>query len=392
MARLLGRRGARYARLGVVLTTLVVTLGACLPLSAPGTTSSVQLVSTSTTGGWKYDYYRNTAYPCAISGYQTFVIGTEVGSSTTQPRPLWAFMHGGGAGYFDVNGNPVPGSGQKTEEPASRLLQGITANGVLASIRADAAGFRTLAVSYCSHDIYSGVNTTDPNNPNTTPEGKPRRTNGALATKAAIQFAHSQYPTTKTFLHGGSAGSVGTFSVAWSMQLQGIAPAGLVADASVVNREAMLAAYEQGVCTDKNDSARAAAIAARVHPDLANPNNSTDRLVSTGRLTVPIMHVWNHGDKNTCGAAPVACPLRDGSQLTLGITDCIHEPLRAAIAAQGPVSRSANLPVCVDNDPIPDCSVHVVTPKAGLVNTDPASPADYVGAVMTWVRARLADN
>jgi len=104
------------------------------------------------------------------------------------------------------------------------------------------------------------------------------------------------------------------------------------------------------------------------------------------------MHVWNHGDTNTCGAAPVACPLRDGSQLTLGITDCIHEPLRAAIAAQGPVSRSANLPVCVDNDPIPDCSVHVVTPKAGLVNTDPASPADYVGAVMTWVRARLADN
>ena len=36
----------------------------------------------------------------------------------------------------------------------------------MAKVRDDAAGFRTLAVSYCSHDIYAGVLSTDPNNPN----------------------------------------------------------------------------------------------------------------------------------------------------------------------------------------------------------------------------------
>src|SRR4029077_8616311 len=132
---------------------------------------------------------------------------------------------------------------------------------LLLLIRNDPAGFRTVSVSYCSHDIYAGANSTDPHNPNTTPHGKARTTNRVLATKAAIQYAQSLYPTTKTFLHGTSAGSVGTFSVAWSMQLQGVAPAGIVADASVVNIEGRNAAYNQGLCTDDNDPARGAAIA-----------------------------------------------------------------------------------------------------------------------------------
>ena len=114
--------------------------------------------------------------------------------------------------------------------------------------------------------------------------------------------------------------------------------------------------------------------------------------MADGRLTVPLMHIWNHGDVNTCGSVPIVCPLRNGSQVTLGVTDCIHEPMRATIAALGPTARSANLPVCVDNDATPDCSVHVVTNKTGLVNTDPASPADYLAAIMGWVHARLADT
>ncbi len=68
----------------LTVLALVVLAAACtLPLSTPGSTTAIQFVSTSTTDGWKYDYYRNTAYPCAISGYQTFVIGTKVGSSNT---------------------------------------------------------------------------------------------------------------------------------------------------------------------------------------------------------------------------------------------------------------------------------------------------------------------
>jgi hypothetical protein len=33
----------------------------------------------------------------------------------------------------------------------------------------------------------------------------------------------------------------------------------------------------------------------------------------------------------------------------------------------------------------------VVTTSSSLTNTDPSSPADYLGTIMRWVRARLAD-
>jgi hypothetical protein len=46
----------------------------------------------------------------------------------------------------------------------------------------------------------------------------------ALATKAAIQFARDRFATPKHFLHGGSAGSIGTYSAGWALQQQGLAP------------------------------------------------------------------------------------------------------------------------------------------------------------------------
>src|SRR5205807_322974 len=105
------RGGRTMRRLGglIVSGVVVFAVSACSPpLETPGDVSSVQLVSSSNLNGWKYDYYRNNAYPCSISGFQTFVIGTKIGSSTAAPAPLWTFMHGGGAGYFDTNGNPIP--------------------------------------------------------------------------------------------------------------------------------------------------------------------------------------------------------------------------------------------------------------------------------------------
>ena len=77
-------------------------------------------------------------------------------------------MHGGGFGYFDADGHADPSTGQKVEESATSLTQRLTDGGLMTKVRDDAAGFRTLAVSYCSHDIYAGVISTDPNNPNTT--------------------------------------------------------------------------------------------------------------------------------------------------------------------------------------------------------------------------------
>src|SRR5690242_20024896 len=101
----------------LVVLALVMVAAGCTPLlSSPGDTSKISLVSSSTIDGWRYDYYRDSAYPCSISGYQTFVIGTRVGSSNTSAQPLWVFMHGGGAGYFDADGNPIPSAKQKVEE------------------------------------------------------------------------------------------------------------------------------------------------------------------------------------------------------------------------------------------------------------------------------------
>ncbi len=56
-------------------------------------------------------------------------------------------------------------------------------------------------------------------------------------TKAATQFTTDRFATTKHFLHGASAGSIGVYSAAWSLQQQGPAPAGIVADSFVLNQE-----------------------------------------------------------------------------------------------------------------------------------------------------------
>ena len=241
---------------GTVLAIVgaLVAAGCVVPLSTAGSTASIELVSSSTSGGWKFDYYRNRAYPCSVSGFQTFVVGTKVGSSATAVAPLYTFMHGGGFGYFDASGAPIPSTGQKVEETAASLRARLTSSGLSTLVKADAAGFRTLAVSYCNHDLYAGVVSPDPHNPNLDANGKPRTTNGVLEVKAAVQFVQQTYPTSKFFLYGGSAGSAGTFGVAWALQQGGNPPAGILADASVVNQEAFSVGFNAGIsCSANND-------------------------------------------------------------------------------------------------------------------------------------------
>ena len=142
--------------------------------------------------------------------------GNEGGIVTHGHSPLWVWMHGGGVGYFDTSGTPRPDGTQMTENSASSLQASLTNAGLSANIQADPAGFRMLAVSYCSRDIYSGTGQTDPNNPNKNADGSARTTNGLQATKAAVAFTEATYPTSKYFLAGGSAGSAGAYYVAWS--------------------------------------------------------------------------------------------------------------------------------------------------------------------------------
>jgi hypothetical protein len=383
----------RRAALAALALPLVLLVSGCAFVGEPGKTSQIKFVGSTTAGGYKFDQYRNLAYPCSISGYQTFVIGTKVGSSDTQTKPLWVRMRGGGVGFFDSSGRPQPSAGNKSEESAATSIGFLNPNGLMRLVRDDPLGFRLVSVSMCNHDIYSGGDTPDPNNPNTLPDGTPRTVNGLFATKAAIQFTLAKYPTSKFLLHGTSAGSAGALSVSWGLQAQGIPPAGSVVDSGVVNGEWEQAQFDQGTCADggPRSPAAIAAIRARTQFQLADVNNEPDKLVSRGDLTVPLLHTWSSADPNVCGATPMSCPLRDGTTVTMGAADCVHEPLRAAIAGLGPGSKSRNLRVCVSPAGQPgSCATHVVTNKE-TPNTDPASPADYNGAILDWVHARLGD-
>ena len=383
----------RRLMIAVLVATLGFAASGCLAL--PGSTGQIALIDTTTVNGWRLDTYRNTAYPCSISGYQTFTIGTRIDTLPSTTAPLWVFLHGGGSGFFDTSGEPQPDATQMTEEPAAAQRNNLmTSTGLLGQVRADPLGYRLLAVSYCNRDGYGGTGQVDPDNPNLLADGSSRRTNGMLATKAAIQYTMANHTTSATILHGASAGSAGAYEVAWGLQLQGAPPAGVVADASVLNIEATAAAYAQGACTQAGDSpAGQEALGAHVDPVVASTANEPDRLVADGRLTVPLLHIWNHDDVRSCGNHVLACPLRDGTTVTATVTDCKHAPLAAAIEAQGAATTSRNLPLCVTTgDHAYPCDKHQVTIAAvGLSNTDPSSPADYMTTIMQWADARAAN-
>jgi alpha-tubulin suppressor-like RCC1 family protein len=379
----------RWLMLLVVVALGAAVLPGCLVI--PGDTSQIALVSSSTVDGWQFDYYRNSAYPCAAGGFQTFVVGTRVGTSAATPAPLWVSMHGDGVGWFDSAGNPQPDANQMSEESASSLQATLTNAGLVDRIRNSPAGFRLLAVSYCDQDRYGGTGQSDVNNPTLNGDGSQHLTNGLQATKAAIQFVRAQYVTSKFYLGGVGAGSAGAFYAGYALQQSGMPPAGVVGDSGVVNAAQGLAAYQQGVCSSPEYAQGAFnTVAQRVDPAIADSNNEIDKLIARGDFKVPVLHVWNRGDTDTCGNTPMQCPLPNNTVITLGATDCNHRPLADAIAAaQGPSSRSMNLPVCVDDDPIPDCSLHVVTTTAGLTNTEPATQSDYLAAIVNWVESRV---
>lgn len=378
-----------------VLALVLVGLTACQPLREPADVSMISKVGSSTVDGWRYDFYRNTAYPCSVSGYQTFLIATRVGSSATATRPLWVHMHGGGVGYFSPDGVPREAGGREstmfmTEEGGPALGAELGKGDLMERIRDEPDGFRMMAVSMCNRDIYGGDDTPDPNNPNTTPDGETRTANGFFATKAAVQFALDLYPTNDYFLHGTSAGSYGSYSVSWGLEQQGIPPTGIVADSGVLNPPWLDAQVDGENCAPR-EAARAI-IDERLHPDIGEPDNAPDLLVARGELTVPILQVWSAGDFLGCGLKPMACPLRDGSTVTMGSVDCQNELMRATIAAEGPESQSLSMRLCVDRPQTPmPCDEHVPTVRDGL-NTDPAWPADFTAPILDWVRARLADE
>jgi len=385
------RRGLKRTVGLITVGVLALGLSACeAPFDSPANSSQIVKVEESVTSdGWKYELFRNLAFPCSLEGYQTFVIASKVGDSASTSRPLWVRMRGGGSGWFEADRTPFQGGENMTEDGMTILRSQLRQPGLSTRIRNHPAGFRGLAVSMCNRDTYGGANNPDPNNFDA--NGKQRTTNGLLATKAAIQFTLVRHATSDFFLAGGSAGSAGTYHVGWSLEEQGLAPAGIVADGGIRNDAWETARLAQGICNSPYGSPEwEAKFSPRVHSQLRAPAAQPHLLVASGQLTVPVMQVWTHGDATTCADVPMSCPIPGAPSVTMGASDCKNEPLRAAIVAQGPSGRSKSLGVCVTNGATP-CNVHVST-RMELPNTDPALPADYLSLITDWVEDRLADG
>lgn len=365
-----------------------------LAFDDPGDTSQiVEVDELVTPDGWRYEHFRNLAYECSLpnadgsTGYQSFVIGTRVSDPEAAERPLWVRMRGGGAGWFDETGTVQPDASVMREEGPTSLGNRLRGNGLAGRINEHPAGFRGLSVSMCNRDLYGGAGNADPNN--IALNGNQRSTSGLLATKAAIAFTMDRYASSDFFLHGGSAGSVGSYHVAWSLQEQGTPPAGIVADGGIRNDQWEFDRLAQDTCDSRyGGPVMVEAFSPRVHSQLRGPEAQAHELVSSGTLEVPVAQVWSLGDPTSCGAIPMVCNLPGGA-VVMGATDCKNEPLRAAIGAEGPESPSLSLGVCVTATTSTEpCDVHVST-RLDLPNTNPDYPEDYLGTLVDWVDARL---
>jgi hypothetical protein len=396
----LGGSGLPAAAQGTDVPSQTSTGSPAVPaIGAPGSTNRITLVASRVQDGWRYDQYRNPAYPCAVSGDNTFIIATALGTPTNALRPLWVYMHGGGFGYFDDTGTPQPNTWHMTEETLTRqiaFLRGGDSSrggGILVAARTAPAGFRMLGVSMCGHDGYGGADVPDPDNPNRTADGRPRTVNGLYATKAAIAFAQRKVPTDDVVLHGSSAGSFGAWHVAWGLAEQGLPPTAVIADSGVFSTaRAGWLDEDPGCGTNAGGAQR---FRARLHPAILDPDNEPGDLVADGRISSPVLDLWVGNDPIWCGDTPVRCPVDDGPDVNLGATDCMHEGVRRAIAAQGPNRRSRSMELCVDEPALTqpeDCDRHVPSVVSDFVNTAAPWPEDYRASIMDWVDDRLADD
>ncbi|MBI5528824.1 MAG: hypothetical protein HY897_21045 [Deltaproteobacteria bacterium] len=361
-------------------------------IDEPFTVDQIELADTATQSGFRAEFYRNKAYTCGLSGWQTFVIVYPAGLGAGEERPLWVRLHGGGVGAFASDGSYVPPNfypDSIDEEQFTSLGNLANETGLVAKVRNHTAGFRFLMPSMCDHDVYSGVGVPEPNNPNSPDEnGKTRAADGLLATKAAIAFTRQKYATAHTFLHGTSAGSIGCFSVAYSFERAGLSLSGIVMDSHVFS-EAFKEIIAAG-CTAYDSQL----VAAKVGP-MTDQENIPDRVVSRGDIDVPIMHVWSRGDGSCCGETPITFTDDQGQEQTMGMCDYHHEALRKAIAAAPPGGSSENLRMCV-NAPGSGggCNMHSPT-KIDYAEPDPDGDLDhgnrdYNQYIIDWVTQRLS--
>ena len=219
--------------------------GQVTDLTVARTTDQITLVESRTLNrdghSFELNFYRNEAYTCGLSGNYTFMV-VEPANNPGAERPLWAYLHGGGYGWFDENQiyQTVKTLTMNTWNHEETFDDFIDKHLLYNTVRPDGEvmsstltrriqeGYRVLFPALCDHDNYSGRGAPYPNNPN--PNGGVRQVNGLQATMAAVDYTVAQYPSTQVFAHGTSAGSIGVWAMSQAYIEEGVYLTAVVAD------------------------------------------------------------------------------------------------------------------------------------------------------------------
>ena len=317
--------------------------GACVPRDATQITRIQESTANALGNSWKLEFYRNNAYSCGISGKYTFLVMNPANDPGAE-APLWAYLHGGGVGYYDNTGTYVAVKtqtentynheetfsdlwddqvirhtfNQNTNQPIDSTLK-----------RRIEEGYRVLVVSLCDHDVYGGLGTPYTNNP------LGGEVNGLQATMAAVDYTVANYPTTQVFAHGTSAGSIGVWALQNGYLLEGRSLTATVADSWIATPRVITVAdaftgqpgypFGPGFNTDL----MSAKIGIFANADLG-PMVEV-RSLEPDFQSVPALFIAGDDDP-FCGGnqAPLAEAVADG------LTNCnwLHDGLRQAIASR----------------------------------------------------------
>ena len=329
-----------------------------------------------------FQFYRNSAYECGLSGNYTFMVLNPANGSADDEAPLWVYLHGGGVGHFDEEGNYYAVNGQTAEtwneEETFQDLQSILQTRTLDNsgqvinntlTRRIQDGYRMLIVSMCDHDLYSGLGTPYTDNPNPDAE-----VNGMQATMSAVDYVVANYPTTDVWAHGTSAGSTGAYHLATSYAAEDIYLTGAVPDSIFPTPSAipLSAAYGGDPESPYQFGFDPEAVVEKLgfYGDLTR-NAYPEARIADGFTDVPFLFVGGRNDP-FCNHSLPAIP----EALAEGIDhncDYYHEGISQVIAAQ--TDSPHQLAYIQDRG-------HVPTLDAGPVNN----------TVNTFINGILADN
>ena len=342
------------------------------------TTTQITLVESRTltigSDTWVLNFYRNEAYTCGLSGNYTFFV-MEPANNLGAEAPLWAYLHGGGYGWFDEDQvyQAVKTQTQDTfnhEETFDDLIDNHLLYNTMSNdevmdstlTRRMQEGYRVLLVSMCDHDNYSGRGAPYPNNPN--PNGGERQVNGLQATMAAMDYTVANYPSTHVFAHGTSAGSIGVFAMSQAYAEEGTYLTAIVADSwaftpprifdmfdALVGEEGYVFNAGSDLRTDGMDKFGYDYLGLGIYPEA---------VIEGGFVEVPSMYIVGEKDPG-CGGYRGGILSTIPQAAAAGLSNCgwMYDDLRDAIDNQ------PNSPHVFDLSPTGD---HVETNRENPVN------------------------